>query len=168
MQFLLNTPNLLHIDGEKKLSFIVQCAFLRKMTTVSPNSPHWRAPTPHRQPTTRWSPWYFALPCLAQGLADPVLGFQCEVIIILWWFQKVPCPPAPIGNLKEHRFLTSTCSKNKEPPPPITFWHLTGMLLPKHFVMQNDIGQYSLISFFTNPESISVGPGMTPRGTVTY
>lgn len=32
MQFLLNTPNLLHIDGEKKLSFIVQCAFLQKMT----------------------------------------------------------------------------------------------------------------------------------------
>lgn len=26
---------------------------------------------------------YFALPCLAQWLSGPVLGFQCEVIIIL-------------------------------------------------------------------------------------
>lgn len=74
MQFLLNTPNLLHIDGEKKLSFIVQCAFLRKMTKSE-------LPTltraDHPPAAYHWmKSGYFALPCLAQWLSDPVLGFQ--------------------------------------------------------------------------------------------
>lgn len=137
---------------------------------LSPNSSHWRAPTPHRQPTTRWSPWYFALPCLAQGLADPVLGFQWSHHNSLMNQKSAPSP-CLYRELKRTQvsfFKKSLLLKIKKPPPPITFWHLTGKLLPKHFVMKNDIGQYSLISFFTNPESISVGPGMTPRGTVTY